>query len=190
MIAASSKAILVRVKGQLSNRFSMKDLGRIHHILGCEARHDEETGTTYLSQHQFTKAAIEKFFPKAKSPLSPIESPCDVNVTLSRPTTEPTSEERGELSKIPYREAVGTLLWLSLGTRPDICYAVAQVAKFNDCYRFEHWKAVKRIFRFLQGTLTLGLKFSSSSSSNDFLRRFNSLNNIINLNDTVFSTSN
>ena len=187
VIAASSKAILKRVKAQLNNRFSMKDLGVVHHILGCEARHDEETGTTYLSQYQFTKAAIEKFFPSTQSPLSPIDSPSDVNVTLSRSMSPQTPEERGEMAKIPYREAVGTLLWLSLGTRPDICYAVAQVAKFNDCYGPEHWKAVKRIFRYLQGTPTLGLKFSGSNSSNDFLRRFNSLNNVINLNNTVFN---
>jgi len=138
VIAASSKAILKRVKAQLNNRFSMKDLGVVHHILGCEARHDEETGTTYLSQYQFTKAAIEKFFPSTQSPLSPIDSPSDVNVTLSRSMSPQTPEERGEMAKIPFREAVGTLLWLSLGTHPDICYAVAQVAKFNDCYGPEH----------------------------------------------------
>ena len=67
----------------------------------------------------------------------------------------PTSpEEKGEMSKIPYREAVGTLLWLSLGTRPDICYAVSQVAKYNDCYGAEHWKALKKIFRFLKVQLS------------------------------------
>jgi len=40
-----------------------------------------------------------------------------------------TDEEKVKMSKIPYREAVGTLLWLSLGTRPDISYTVSQVAK-------------------------------------------------------------
>jgi hypothetical protein len=74
---------------------------------------------------------------------------------------------------VPYRQAVGTLLWLSLGTRPDICYAVSQVAKFNDCYGMEHWRAVLRIFRYLKGTPKLGLKFSSIDSSSSFMKRFN-----------------
>jgi len=38
-------------------------------------------------------------------------------------------EEKGEMAKVPYREAVDTLLWLSFGTRPDICYAVSKAAR-------------------------------------------------------------
>ena len=80
------------------------------------------------------------------------------------------------MNNIPYREAVGTLLWLSLGTRPDICYAVSQVAKFNDCFGKEHWDAVKKIFRYLKGTIRLGLKFCANKSSTEFMKKFNPLN--------------
>ena len=99
----------------------MKDLGLIHHILRCKARYDAMIGITYLSQYQFIKVEIEKFFSSKQSSLRPVESPCDVNVTLSVYMSPETPEERGEMSRIPYREAVGTLLWLSLGTRQDIC---------------------------------------------------------------------
>ena len=160
VIAGSSRAIIDRVKRQLSENYEMKDLGVVNHILGCEARHNEETGTTYLSQYQFTKSACDKFFP---NDLSPCETPFDSTVVLSKSMSPQSPAEKGEMSNIPYREAVGTLLWLSLGTRPDICYAVSQVAKYNDCYGREHWKAVKRIFRYLKGTLRLGLKFMKSN---------------------------
>jgi hypothetical protein len=89
-------------------------------ILGCEARYDAITGITYLSQYQFTKAEIEKFFSSKQSPLQLVESSCDVKVPLSVSMSPETPEERGEMSRIPYREAVGTLLRLSLGTRPNI----------------------------------------------------------------------
>ena len=56
-----------------------------------------------------------------------------------RPQTDEEIEEIEEMKKILYREAVGTLLWVSLGTRPDVCYAVSQVARFNDCYGREQW---------------------------------------------------
>ena len=177
VIAGSDSAIIDRVKHQLGEKYSMKDLGVVNHILGCEARHDEDTGVTYLSQYQFTKAAIEKFFP---GELRECDTPCDPSVTLSRSMGPQSPEERGEIVGVPYREAVGTLLWLSLGTRPDICYAVSQVAKFNDCYGKEHWKAVKRIFRYLKKTMKLGLRFMSIDSSNDFLKRFDSLTHLLN----------
>jgi len=173
VIAGSNAAIVNRVKNQLKENYKMKDLGVINHILGCEARHDEETSTTYLTQYQFAKAAIEKFLPDGTNPC---ETPSNPTIVLSRDMSPKTPQEKGETSKYPYREAVGTLLWLSLGTRPDISYAVSQVAKFNDCYGEEHWNAVKRIFRYLKGTVKLGLKFCSSEKSKDFLKRFNSLN--------------
>ena len=167
VIAGSDSAIIDRVKHQLGEKYSMKDLGVVNHILGCEARHDEDTGVTYLSQYQFTKAAIEKFFP---GELRECDTPCDPSVTLSRSMGPQSPEERGEIVGVPYREAVGTLLWLSLGTRPDICYAVSQVAKFNDCYGKEHWKAVKSIFRYLKKTMKLEIRFMSIDSSNNFLK--------------------
>ena len=151
----------------MCSRYEMKDLGVVSHILGCEAKHDEETGTTYLSQYQFAKKAITRFFPKG---LKPIDTPCDPNVILSKSMSPQSLAEAGEMKSVPYREAVGTLLWLSLGTRPDICYSVSQVARFNDSYGMEHWKAVIRIFRFIEGTLKLGIKFSGMERSNDIFQ--------------------
>jgi len=173
VIAGSSREIIDEVKAQLSAYYKMKDLGVVNHILGCEAKHNEETGETYLSQYQYAKSAVEKFLPEE---MLKIDTPCDPSVILSKNMSPKSPEEAREMEGVPYREAVGTLLWLSLGTRPDICYAVSQVAKFNDCYGAEHWKAVLRIFRYLKGTLKLGLKFASTNSSNDFLRKFDSLN--------------
>lgn len=133
----------------------MKDLGIVRHILGCEVKHEESTGTSYLTQFQYAKKAVEKFF---GTDLNPSDTPFDPNVILSKSMSPTTVKERAEVSKLPYREAVGTLLWLSLGTRPDISYKGFLVAKYNDCYGMEHWKAVKRIFRNIKGTLNLGLK--------------------------------
>ena len=172
VIAGSSSDILMEVKKQLGERYKMVDLGVVNHILGCEAKHDEDTGVTYLSQVQYAKKAVAKFLPEDQSS---IDTPCDPSITLSKSMCPNTQEERDEMANVPYRQAVGTLLWLSLGTRPDICYAVSQVAKFNDCFGREHWKAVLRIFRYLKGTLRLGLKFASTESNTDYLKQFDSL---------------
>ena len=71
----------------------------------------------------------------------------------------------------PYREAVGSLMYAAVGTRPDISFAVGQVARFCDNPGSAHWEAVKRIFCYLKGTrdhwLVYGEKEHSISGYTD-----------------------
>jgi hypothetical protein len=62
----------------------------------------------------------------------------------------------------PYKSAVGSLLYLSTNTRPDISYYVSQVARFFDKPSKIHWEAVKRILRYLKQTSTYKLKFDGN----------------------------
>jgi len=52
----------------------------------------------------------------------------------------------------PYREPVGTLAWLSLGTRQDIAFAASSLARFGYNPGRAHWEAAKRVLRYLKGT--------------------------------------
>lgn len=60
---------------------------------------------------------------------------------------------------VPCQELIGSLMYLSVMTRPDISYAVSYLSKFNNCYDETHWKVAERILRYLQGTKTFCLKF-------------------------------
>ena len=60
-----------------------------------------------------------------------------------------------------YQSAVGSLLYLSGWTRPDIAFAVRNVARFCSNPTKEHWTAVKRILRYLKGTAHYGLMYST-----------------------------
>ena len=73
-----------------------------------------------------------------------ISTPADPNVTLS---LVPDESEKIELLNVPYKEAIGCLMLISLLTRPDITYAVNHVAKFCKKPRSIHWTAVKRILQ-------------------------------------------
>ena len=63
-----------------------------------------------------------------------------------------------------YRSAVGSLLYVSTGTRPDIAFAVSMVAKFSSKPTKQHWQGVKRILRYLKGTADLGLLYRRSDA--------------------------
>ena len=75
------------------------------------------------------------------------------------------AREKDELcDKTMFRSAVESLQYLSTMTRPDIAYAVSNVAKFCTKPTKEHWTAVKRIARYLKGTPNHGLLYKSQPS--------------------------
>uniref|UniRef100_A0AAV1UXQ0 Polyprotein n=1 Tax=Peronospora matthiolae TaxID=2874970 RepID=A0AAV1UXQ0_9STRA len=61
----------------------------------------------------------------------------------------------------PFCEAVGALMHLMTVTRPDIAFAVSYVSRFMENLQVEHWMAVERILRYLQGTKSHGICFKS-----------------------------
>jgi len=65
-----------------------------------------------------------------------------------------------------YQAAVGSLLYLSTRTRPDITFAVNTVARYSSKPNKQHFVAVKRIFRYLKGTINLGLAYNKSANKN------------------------
>ena len=64
-----------------------------------------------------------------------------------------------------YQSAVGSLQYQSTMTRPDITFAVSNVAKYCSKPTKEHWTAVKRIMRYLKGTYNFGLLYKESNLS-------------------------
>lgn len=72
-----------------------------------------------------------------------------------------TSAER---AAIPHQEAVGSLLFAAQVLRPDIQYAVHMVSRFNNNFGRAHWNAVKRILRYIRGTLNMWIKYHRISS--------------------------
>ena len=57
----------------------------------------------------------------------------------------------------PYSNVVGSLMYVMIGTRPNIAYGVSLVSRFMSSPSKEHWKSVKWILRYLKGTLDKGL---------------------------------
>ena len=85
----------------------------------------------------------------------------DPAIRLSTAQSPLMTEEYTVMKHVPYHEAVRSLMYATLGTCPDICYAVQTVSKFNMKPRLAHWEAVKWIFRYLIGTKDLWLSYGS-----------------------------
>ncbi len=83
----------------------------------------------------------------------------DPNVRLTSAQSPKSTEDFARMRNIPYHEAVGSLMYASLGTRPDITYAVQTLSRFSTNPGIEHWEAVKRVFRYLKGTKEMWLSY-------------------------------
>lgn len=88
-----------------------------------------------------------------------VYTPCEANTQLKK------AEHEGEiLGNIPYHEAVGCLLYLSQGTRPDIAYIVNVLSRYNNKPTAQHWSALKRVLRYLKATINYKLTFKRDDS--------------------------
>jgi hypothetical protein len=77
---------------------------------------------------------------------------------------KPSPEEKADGESFPYREAIGSLIYLAVTSRPGISFAVNQVAHNSENPNRSHWTAVKRIISYLKGTTQLGIQFDGRCS--------------------------
>jgi len=97
--------------------------------------------------------------------LKPVATPGDPDISLSQAMAPQNEEERQFMASVPYRSAVGSLLYAALHTRPDIAFAVNQLSMFVENPGPAHWEAVKRVFAYLRGTTDLGITLSAPTST-------------------------
>ncbi|KAG2967995.1 hypothetical protein PC118_g18282 [Phytophthora cactorum] len=158
LITGSSPELIARTKTDLKTRFEMTDSGKCAFVLGIELV-DGPDGSVTMCQRRYVDDILKRF---AMDECKAVVSPVDMSTRL-------VPSDAATKVNAPFREAVGTLMHLMTATRPDIAYAVGYVSRFMENPQEEHWVAVKRIFRYLQGTKTHGICFKPGDNI-DFLR--------------------
>ncbi|RVW94715.1 Retrovirus-related Pol polyprotein from transposon TNT 1-94 [Vitis vinifera] len=124
LLATNDISILHDTKRFLSKHFEMKDLGDASFVLGIQIHRDRSRGDT----------------PVAKGDKFSLNQ-CPKN-----------SLESQEMQKIPYASAVGSLMYAQVCTRPDIAYIVGMLGRYLSNPGMDHWRAAKRVMRYLQRT--------------------------------------
>lgn len=95
---------------------------------------------------------------------NPASTPLDNRQVLSKadgPAPDDTETLR-EMATIPYQEAIGSLLYTAICTRPDIAFAVQTLSQFSSNPGPKHWTAIKRVIRYLKNTEDFGLTLGGS----------------------------
>ena len=136
--------------------FQMKDLGEPKMFLGMQITRDRENKIMKIQQSEYAEKILKRFnMDESKSHNTPMVMRQVKN--RERKITEEIEEEYP--CKAPYREAIGSLLYLAGATRPDISYAVIFLSRKQRAPTENDWKDVKTIQRYLSGTSDLGLTF-------------------------------
>ena len=81
------------------------------------------------------------------------------SVSYSKDNSPASQQDAAKMRKVPYREAIGSLMYTSVATRLDIAFAVSTLSQFLDNPGEAHWEAVKRIFRYLSSTCDYTLTY-------------------------------
>ena len=149
-----------KVKQSLALHFPIKDLGLIDTIIGWKITRDRLTRSLKISQAHYINDTVESFgLDKVKTYTSPLDGYSGIL---------PAGQDEQLADDSAYLSAIGSLGYASNSTRPDISFAVSQLASFNSSPVQRHWNSVCRVFRYLKGTENYCINYSFGPVSDEF----------------------
>lgn len=147
LMAATDSQEMEEFIGELRSEFKIV-AKKASYFLGLEIQQAENF--IKISQKAYAKKVLERFnFSDCKPVSTPMLKGADIS----------TSGKDDEETKFPYRQAVGALMYLMLGTRPDLAYSIGFVSRSLENPTQQDVVRVKRVFRYIAGTLDLGIVY-------------------------------
>ncbi|KAH9687063.1 hypothetical protein KPL70_014633 [Citrus sinensis] len=140
-------------KKSMEKEFDMSDLGKMRYFLGVEVVQNENG--IYLSQKKYAKEVLDRFgMRESNHSKNPIVPGCKL-----------TKDENGvKVDETEYKQVVGCLMYLA-ATRPDLIYVIGLVSRYMGCPTELHMQVVKRVLRYLRGTVNLGLQYKRNGTN-------------------------
>jgi hypothetical protein len=154
--ASSTKEGEIKAKKELAGSYELKDLGTAKFILGMKIEKDEGSGDIRLSQQAYCERTIQRFKMDDAKPRS---TPLPAGLILSADDSPKNKDELDDMKNVPYRQALGSLMWLQVATRPDLSYAVNLLSRYANNPGRRHWEALKHTLAYLKGTSNYGITY-------------------------------
>ncbi|CAK1579746.1 unnamed protein product [Parnassius mnemosyne] len=149
LVISSSKQLIQEIIEYLKQAFKIKVMP-LRYFVGMEI--ERINNCIHIHQRDYIKQIIERF---CMTNATLTSTPADVNVIM-------TKNEDENIINFPYRELIGSLLFLCSVSRPDISFAVNVLSRYVNNPSQQHVNAVKRIVRYLINTKDLCIKYGES----------------------------
>ncbi|GJY36393.1 retrovirus-related pol polyprotein from transposon TNT 1-94 [Tanacetum coccineum] len=141
IVTGNNKGTIDNIICHLGSTFALKDLGSLNYFLGIEIV--PHVSGILLSQKKYILELLQS---AGLSNYNPVSSLMVTSSSLSLDDSTAFS------NPVKYRQVVGSLQYVTL-SRPDIAFAVNKVCQYMHAPTENHWSAVKRILRYLHGTV-------------------------------------
>jgi hypothetical protein len=147
IITGESSSEISKFKGEMKKASRMSDLGALSYYLGIEVRQGKHG--IELGQCSYATKLLEKIgLNDCNSCATPMEGKLKLFKECNSPPVDPTE----------YRSLIGSLRYL-LHTRPELTFSVSYLGRFMEAPKQEHLNVVKRVLRYVAGTLDYGLMY-------------------------------
>eukprot|EP00794_Sanderia_malayensis_P017212 gene17212-18933_t len=120
----------------------MDDRGPLQWCLGIDFQRSDD-GSYVVSQQRYSEAILKRF---EMTECKPASTPAEQSLVLL-----PRSDDE-KLPSFPYRQAIGSLVYLATATRPDLSWIVSKLSQHLHKPSQAHIAAVKRVLRYVKGT--------------------------------------
>lgn len=157
LIAAPSIERADTIKDELSSHFAIKDLGPVSYFLGIKIESHKGERTFYLSQPDMINGIIQRYELSQQPPVT--TAPILPSMSLA-----PHTETATEASRLRYASLVGSLLYISRCSRPDIAFAVGICTRFQSNPGPHHHALAERIALYLKSTIDTQLELGACHS--------------------------
>lgn len=160
LICGSCENQITKFKALLHKNFKMKDLGIANNFLGININQNIDNGVVILNQKKYLEKILQKFqMLNCKEISTPIEQNLKFDI-LNRTHSE------NEQIENKCRQLIGSLLYACSATRPDLCVAVSFLSRYQHCASQMLYKFLKRVLRYVKGTLNLSLIYKCNQKGN------------------------
>ncbi|CAM8981508.1 unnamed protein product [Rhodiola kirilowii] len=144
----------------------MKDLGHSKRILGMIIERDRNSFSLKLHQKPYLEKLVSRF---GDLNCKTVSLPFPAHFYLNKSQCHVTQSEKVKMEKFPYPNAIGSIMYAMISTRPDLSYAISVLSRYMSNPGYEHWLAVKWLVAYIASTLDVGLSYSKRCNEPDLV---------------------